>query len=61
MRMVGTEYGTDLRGPTVCEVIHQGEVDDIVARLGPDPLRRDADPLVRGCESASPAGRSAPC
>jgi endonuclease-8 len=43
MRMVGAEYGTDLRGPTVCEVIHQGEVDDIVARLGPDPLRRAAD------------------
>ena len=43
MRMVGTVYGTDLRGPTVCEVIHQGEVDDIVARLGPDPLRRTAD------------------
>jgi endonuclease-8 len=43
MRMVGTEYGTDLRGPTVCEVVNQGEVDDIVARLGPDPLRRAAD------------------
>ena len=33
-----------MRGPTVCEVIHQGEVDEIVARLGPDPLRRAADP-----------------
>jgi endonuclease-8 len=44
MRMVGQEYGTDLRGPTACEVIHQVEVDDIVARLGPDPLRRAPDP-----------------
>jgi len=44
MRMVGTEYGTDLRGPTVCEVITAADVDDVVARLGPDPLRRDADP-----------------
>jgi endonuclease-8 len=44
MRMVGAEYGTDLRGPTACEVIHQGEVDEIVARLGPDPLRRAPDP-----------------
>ena len=43
MRMVGTEFGTDLRGPTVCEVIDEAEVDDVVARLGPDPLRRDAD------------------
>jgi endonuclease-8 len=44
MRMIGTEYGTDLLGPTVCEVIDAGAVDDVVARLGPDPLRPDADP-----------------
>jgi endonuclease VIII len=44
MRMVGAEYGTDLRGPTVCEVIEEPEIADIVDRLGPDPLRRDADP-----------------
>lgn len=43
MRMVGADYGTDLRGPTACEVIHQVEVDDIIARLGPDPLRRTPD------------------
>jgi endonuclease VIII len=43
MRMVGAEFGTDLRGPTVCEVIEEPEVADVVARLGPDPLRRDAD------------------
>ena len=62
MRMVGAEYGTDLRGPTACEVIHQAEVDDIVARLGPDPLRRAAGPFAApGRESASPAGRSARC
>jgi endonuclease VIII len=44
MRMVGAEYGTDLRGPTVCEVVDEGQVDDVLARLGPDPLRADADP-----------------
>jgi endonuclease-8 len=43
MRMVGADYGTDLRGPTVCEVIDEGQVSDIVAKLGPDPLRSDAD------------------
>lgn len=43
MRMIGEEYGTDLRGPTVCEVIEEAEIDDVIARLGPDPLRRDAD------------------
>lgn len=44
MRMVGAGYGTDLRGPTVCELLDQGQLGDIVARLGPDPLRGDADP-----------------
>ncbi|MFI7189852.1 Fpg/Nei family DNA glycosylase [Nocardia nova] len=50
MRMIGagksatTLYGTDLRGPTACEVLHGPEVDVLTARLGPDPLRRDADP-----------------
>ena len=43
MRMIGAEYGTDLRGPTVCEVIEEPEIADVIARLGPDPLRRDAD------------------
>jgi endonuclease-8 len=44
LRMVGAQFGTDLRGPTVCELIDEAAVDDVVARLGPDPLRRDADP-----------------
>lgn len=44
MRIVGAGYGTDLRGPTVCEVIDEGQVSDVLARLGPDPLRSDADP-----------------
>ncbi len=44
MRLVGTHYGTDLRGPTACEVIDEAQVSAILARLGPDPLRRDADP-----------------
>jgi len=44
MRMVGAEFGTDLRGPTACEVLHPPQVAAIEARLGPDPLRTDADP-----------------
>jgi endonuclease-8 len=44
MRIVGAEYGTDLRGPTACEVIDEAQVSAILARLGPDPLRKDADP-----------------
>jgi endonuclease-8 len=59
MRMIGAEYGTDLRGPTACEVIHQVEVDDIFARLGPDPLRRAPDPSLawaRIAKSRRPIG-----
>ena len=59
MRMVGAEFGTDLRGPTVCEVIEEPDVDDVVARLGPDPLRRDADGEVawkRIAKSRRPIG-----
>jgi endonuclease VIII len=44
MRIVGTTKGTDLRGPTACEVVTEAEVSEILARLGPDPLRKDADP-----------------
>ena len=44
MRIVGSEYGTDLRGPTACELVDEAQVSAIVARLGPDPLRRDANP-----------------
>ncbi|MBS9533417.1 Fpg/Nei family DNA glycosylase [Mycobacterium sp. M1] len=44
MRMIGTEFGTDLRGPTACEVFDEAQVADVIARLGPDPLRADADP-----------------
>ena len=35
---------TDLRGATACEVLTAAEADAVVARLGPDPLRRRADP-----------------
>ncbi|MGE5694956.1 MAG: Fpg/Nei family DNA glycosylase [Candidatus Sericytochromatia bacterium] len=44
MRMVGADFGTDLRGPTACEVLDEAQVDAVIARLGPDPLRRNADP-----------------
>lgn len=44
MRIVGDGYGTDLRGPTACEVIDDAQMAMILDRLGPDPLREDADP-----------------
>lgn len=44
MRMVGAESGTDLRGPTACEIYDATQVRSLADRLGPDPLRPDADP-----------------
>jgi endonuclease-8 len=44
MRMVGATHYADLRGPTACELLTDGEVAAIHARLGVDPLRDDADP-----------------
>jgi endonuclease-8 len=43
MRMVGRTVCYDLTGPIACEVLDPDEVDAIVARLGPDPLRAEAD------------------
>lgn len=34
----------DLRGPTRCALVTADEAQSVAARLGPDPLREDADP-----------------
>lgn len=44
LRLAGRTHWTDLRGPTRCELLDVAQVDAIKARLGPDPLRRDAKP-----------------
>ena len=43
MRWVAESGWGDLRGPTACEVLSPSEVDAIIARLGPDPLRAGSD------------------
>ena len=43
MRWEAETGWTDLRGPTACDVLSPSEVDAIVARLGPDPLRARPD------------------
>lgn len=44
MRIAGPTHWTDLRGPTRCELLSREEARAITDRLGPDPLRLDADP-----------------
>jgi endonuclease-8 len=57
LRLLNHGWVGDLRGPTVCAVVSPQKVHHIQARLGPDPLRRDADPdlaLRRISRSARP-------
>jgi endonuclease VIII len=44
MRLSGAKWTVDLTGPTDCRVIEPDEEAVIRARLGPDPIRDDADP-----------------
>lgn len=44
VRIVGRAAYADLRGATQCDLIGLDSRDLIIGRLGPDPLRPDADP-----------------
>ena len=44
LRLEGDAAYADLRGPTACEVLTPDQVEALAARIGPDPIRRDADP-----------------
>jgi formamidopyrimidine-DNA glycosylase len=43
LRIADQHRAIELRGPQTCELITAGERDAIIAGLGPDPLRDDAD------------------
>jgi len=44
LRLFNEDYVADLRGATQCDLIGEAKREAIVAKLGPDPLRADADP-----------------
>lgn len=59
LRLEGNVEYADLRGPTACELTDDAGVAKVLARLGPDPLRAEADPdaafaRIRG--SSRPVG-----
>lgn len=59
LRLEGDERTWDLSGPAICAVITPDEAAAVVARLGPDPLRRDADPdrfVAKVRRSSKPIG-----
>ncbi len=43
LRLATDRHVADLRGPTLCTVVAPEEVRAVTARLGPDPLRPDAE------------------
>lgn len=43
LRLLGEGHWFELRGPTACEVLTDAERAAVLARLGPDPLRRRPD------------------
>ena len=44
VRLTGACTAWDLTGPMICDLRSPDVVDEVLARLGPDPLRADADP-----------------
>lgn len=65
LRLIRSASGTtlpayaDLRGATTCALVTPEEQDAVLARIGPDPLRADADPdraWARIGRSAAPIG-----
>ena len=44
LRIAGPRGLADLTGPTACEIMDAQGRQDVLDRLGPDPLRPDADP-----------------
>ncbi|MGP5385023.1 Fpg/Nei family DNA glycosylase [Brachybacterium tyrofermentans] len=44
LRLAGAHGIADLTGPTACEVVDAAGRQAVIDRLGPDPLRADADP-----------------
>lgn len=44
LRVTGSGTYADLRGATTCNLVTAAQRDAVVAKLGPDPLRDDADP-----------------
>jgi DNA-formamidopyrimidine glycosylase len=43
LELAGGELAWELVAPSTCELLDQGEISDVLGRLGADPLRADAD------------------
>jgi endonuclease-8 len=60
VRLSSVTHVVDINGPTVCELLERARVDSLIARIGPDVLRADADPrriFARIGKSRAPIGQ----
>jgi DNA-formamidopyrimidine glycosylase len=46
LRLENAASYADLRGATICDLVGRERRDQVLGRIGPDPLRPDADPAV---------------
>jgi endonuclease-8 len=44
VRLVGKTHFIDINGPTICEILNEQAKSKLIGRIGPDLLRKDADP-----------------
>lgn len=45
IRMISSSHIVDINGPNTCEVLDTAELLALTGRIGPDVLRKDADPV----------------
>lgn len=57
LRITDGELAADLHGPQTCRLVGDEELAATLAKLGPDPIRADADP-ERGWRRVHASGRS---
>lgn len=60
VRLVSGTHSIDINGPTICRVLGPQEVLTLIARIGPDVLRTDAEPdlaFEKIAKSKAPIGR----
>ena len=60
LRLESRDHGVDIVGPNACEILDRAAADALVARIGPDVLRADADPAraaARIARSEAPIGQ----
>jgi endonuclease VIII len=60
VRMIGASHVVDINGPNTCEVLDAARLARLVGRIGPDVLRKDANPeqaWARISNSRSPIGQ----